>query len=485
MSDMFICKNCNSSFNTVPGIRGVKMELFKHQKEAIEFALKKKSICLWHEMGLGKTRTAIEIYGRFRAEEPGLKMLVFCPISLIESAWAEDVRKFSHYSFCNMRDGVEDKDILAVNYEWLIKEDNVKSLWAMEANFLCVLDESSKIKNFKAKVTKTLLKLRGRFKYRICMSGTPAPNSETEYWSQISFCQRGIFFDSFYAFRNDYFHLSRGGQKMHSGGYMTRDIAREMFSKGWKYEMLPEKRQAMLERIGMVSHFAKKKDCLDLPEQVDEYRLVDMGINQSRYYRQMLNDLICEIRGADIVAQVALTKIMKLRQISSGFAITDEEKPAETEENPKLKELEDILEQAGDQQVIIWGNFHFELEKIKSVLGDKADILYGKTKDKDAVIADFKDGKIQYLIAHPKSAAFGLTFINCSLQVFFSLDYSWESYEQARGRTHRAGQINKCTYIHILAKRSIDGQIMNILRRKGDANELIYQIIGKRESASV
>jgi len=70
-----------------------------------------------------------------------------------------------------------------------------------------------------------------------------------------------------------------------------------------------------------------------------------------------------------------------------------------------------------------------------------------------------------------------LTFVNCSTQVFFSLDYSYERYSQAKSRTHRAGQVNKCTYIHLIAKDSIDEDIIEILKNKGDMNEIAYKII--------
>ena len=101
------------------------------------------------------------------------------------------------------------------------------------------------------------------------------------------------------------------------------------------------------------------------------------------------------------------------------------------------------------------------------------------TEDKDESIRAFRDGRARFLVAHPASAAHGLTFINCSLQIFFSMDFSLERYEQAKARIHRAGQVNKCTYVHLIAKDTIDEQILEVLRRKGDVQKIIYEIVKK------
>ncbi len=441
---------------------------------------------MFMEMGTGKTRVAIELYQRLRSQTPHLKMLVIAPLSLLDAAWGQDIQKFSElkYRNCHKDDISYDPniDVYIINYESFLSCHKYAMISALisEAPFLCVVDESSRIKCHKAKTTRAIISLRNKFQYRVVMSGTPAPNSETEYWPQITFVKSGIFHDNFYAFRNFYFHLERektNGQKEFCRGRIYSKLAaQQMFQRGWHYAITNSKRNELMQRIASCAFYARKSDCLDLPSQVDAVRLVEMGPIQAQIYKSMKNTLIAEIRNSSVVAQVALTKIMKLRQITSGFAITNEDKIVEIGESPKLKELENILEEAGRQPVIIWAQFHHEIKKIKELCGERAVTLYGDTKDKEGSIAAFQGGDAQYLIAHPRSAAHGLTFVNCSLQVFYSLDYSWEAYEQARCRIHRAGQLNKCTYVHLLCKGTIDEVILQVLRAKKDAIEILYSM---------
>lgn len=472
------------------------IKLFKHQASGVDFLIKNKGCgALFWDMGLGKTTAALYAFVQIRKNiNRKIRLLVFCPLSLVNAAWGSDIDKFFpdlKWVDCHRKGFPLGFDVYICNYEMLISKKNNLEIQKLisrqsdqDAQTMCVLDESSKIKNFKAETTKELLRLKKNFICRVVMSATPAPNDMSEYWTQMSFVDDSLLQNNFYAFRNTYFHLSRGNQKMiPNGSFISREQAREIFSKGWKYDITLQKREELIKRISPRCHYAKKEDCLDLPDQVDEIRLVEMGTNQKRIYKQMSRDAITEIENNDIVAQVALTKLMKLRQITSGFALTPEGEAINIEENPKLKELLEILEQAGDNQIIIWANFHHEIRTILNALGDKATAIYGEVSNKDDAIEQFKTGQKQYLVAHPKSAAHGLTFVNCSIQVFFSLDYSWEGYYQAKGRIHRYGQVNKCTYIHLLCNESIDEQIYKVLLNKNSAVELVRLFLDERKES--
>lgn len=153
--------------------------------------------------------------------------------------------------------------------------------------------------------------------------------------------------------------------------------------------------------------------------------------------------------------------------------------------NPKIQELFNIIEEAGNQPIIIWIQFHWEIMKIchelyKRFGENQVVTLSALTKDKDGSIKAFRDGGARFLVAHPASAAHGLTFVNCSLEVFFSLDFSSEKYEQAKARIHRAGQVHKCTYVHILCKGTIDEDILNVLRGKKNEQEILYKMMEEK-----
>lgn len=460
-------------------------KLFKHQYEAVEKVIANNGIgFLRHDPGLGKTRATLEIYKRLRSKAR-VKLIVFCPISLIKSAWLTDIHKFTGFSAQSLRDKkIEDADIYVVNYEWLYNSKNRMALQnkilSDEYLWMCALDESSKIKNFKAQITSFLLDLRNRFQYRLCLSATPAPNNASEYWPQIQFLgdifSPGTKKSYFYAFQNRFFHLERAGQRV-TGRVSPRDRS-EYFKKGFKYTMTSERREEFYRLLEPYLHVAKKEKCLDLPETIDQIREIEIKGEQKRVYKELERSLVSKFRGQYVVAKVFLTKLIKLRQVVSGFFVDSEGELVELSENPKLGELKDTLEELGKRQAIIWCNFHKEIADVKALLGESAVTLYSQTKNKQESIDKFADGQVQYLIAHPKSAGHGLTFVNADTQIFYSLDYSWEAYFQARGRTHRIGQKKKCLYIHLLTNTKVDKAIFKILKTKGAAQELIDEFFG-------
>jgi len=444
-------------------------KLFAHQEEAVKFITGKQGRgALFMEIGTGKTLTALSIYKELLSNEPNLKMLVICPISLINAAWGEDIKKFTTFTYCNLREGVKDANIYVINYESYALERIQSLINSLQVDMVC-LDESSKIRNPKSRITKTLLHNRDNFRYRIIMSGTPAPNSPEEYWSQIKFCSPALP-DSFYRFRNLYMKLERNG---YEAGYVHPTKLGEMFRKGFKYVMKDEKK--FLDEIKPYCFWARKSECLDLPETMDVIREVTLSDGQMKVYRDMKRHMVAEIGDKLVLANVALTKLMKLRQLTSGFAIDTMGEATETMDNSKLNELLELLDEIGDKQVIIWLQFHKEFEMLSKNLSNFT-TLYSLTKDRDQSIEDFKSGKVKYLLAHPKSGGHGLTFTNCDTMIFFSIDYSFEGIEQARGRIHRPGQLNKCTYFYLLAKGTIDVSIKEALDKKEDLQALVKRV---------
>lgn len=159
--------------------------LFKHQEAAAQFITARGgSGAVYHEIGLGKTRTALEIFGRLRDKNPGIKMMVVCPISLIEGAWGEDIRKYSQFQYVNCHDQgidyVKDIDIYIMNYEMLLSPKNLMAIRKMLIiNFMCVLDESSKIKTTRTRP------LRRFFPCAVFLSiASSCPESRRQMWSR-------------------------------------------------------------------------------------------------------------------------------------------------------------------------------------------------------------------------------------------------------------------------------------------------------------
>jgi SNF2 family DNA or RNA helicase len=449
-------------------------------------------MALFAEVGTGKTLTALMIFNELRKTEPTLKMLVICPLSLIYGAWTREIEKFTSYNWCDLHDKKKIKrraapvDIYLMNFEHVISEvryAELKEMLKSTGPWMCVIDESSKMKNYKAITTDRILKLRNLFKYRIPMSGSPAPNIEWEYWAQMLFVSEKILGDNFYKFKNTHFVLQRGDQVM-SGQVMNKLMIHKMFSQGFKYEITPYKREEMFQRMKPWCFWIAAKDCIDLPEEADEYRVVNMVPDQAKIYKQMKEAYIAELKpeGTFAIANVVLTKLLRLRQITSGFVRNDYNQDVSiSDNNPKINALLDIVEECGNEQMIIFCQFHWEIDKITALLKEIAGVseLHGRilNSQRTEMLDNFLNGKNRFLVANDASAAHGLTLTNCHLMVFFSLDYSMEGYSQARGRIYRKGQKNNCLYFHILAKGTIDEDVLGIVQKKETAQDFARRFL--------
>jgi SNF2 family DNA or RNA helicase len=457
------------------------MELYKHQIESIKRALRTDgNHALFQDVGIGKTITALMIYRNLRDRTPNLKMIVVCPKRLINTTWKDEIAK-TPYKWLAIREikqgrAIPDVDIFIINYESLISAKQLELTNKILNTHPCMvtLDESSRMRCERSKTSKTLLALRDKIKHRLIMTATPAPNDEAEYWAQIAFVDPTIFPDNFFKFRYKYFNLMRGGYEVNMEGGLSRSELSGLIKKGFRFTLKNALRQEFYEKIKQIAYFVKKEDVLDLPEQMDEYAEVELTDSQRRMYNDMKYRLITEINEKNIVAQTALTKLMRLRQICSGFSRSDEG-TSERTDNPKLRILEETLDELGKHQVMIFCQFHEEIQDVKKLLGDKAATLYSETEDQDESVKGFQEAKYQYLIAHPRSGGVGLSFNNCDYMVFYGLSYSFEEYYQSRGRIHRAGKKNKATYIHLIAKDTIEELVLKVVQRKGDAYELVRE----------
>lgn len=458
------------------------MTLYAHQQQAIDFILSKNgSGALFMDMGLGKTLVALEVYRRLKAKDPNIKLIAIMPLSILEAAWGEDLRKFTSFTYYNAHDKLMPEtlkeDILLINYESIILKRNIGIANLMRGNMV-VLDESSRCKNATSKTTKTLIALRNLPKYRIVMSGSPAPNTPMEYYAQMEFVHPGVLHKSFYGFRNSYFHLQRGRQIM-NGSFVTRQAIYDAMRTGFKYEITQQNLAKLMGKINPYIFRAKKEDCLTLPDQVDEVRKVNLTPLQLKHYLEMKRHLITEIKGQAVIAQVALAKIMKLQEIVSGFCFDSSGKILEIQDGDnKYKELLTTLEEIGNNQVIVWCRFRYEIQKLLTLLPNSCS-LYSETKDREDSIRGFKEGRYKYLIANTHSGGHGLTLTNCSYMVYFSIDYSWEGMVQSRNRNHRIGQKEKCTYIYLIGRNTIEEDILEVVNKKGEANELIDRFLNK------
>ena len=128
------------------------------------------------------------------------------------------------------------------------------------------------------------------------------------------------------------------------------------------------------------------------------------------------------------------------------------------------------------KKVIVWCQFIHEIERLAQTFGGVA--LTSKTKNRDDVIRSFKNGEIQLLFTHPKLLGKGVTFTNCTYNIYYSLSFSYEEFKQSQDRIHRIGQKNKCTYIILQGKNTIDQKIYRCLQHKENAVDELFLEMG-------
>lgn len=446
--------------------------LMDHQKAGLILAQLHNRWGFFYDTGTGKTLLALSIYQMLQ-----VKTLVICPLSIINSAWMEDISKWTpgllphtanlwelwrkrknNNGEFRYKLNLDQCRLALVNYEGF--KGQIQHIW--NAGFKCVfLDESSKIKSPKATVTKQIIKWTETVPYAYLFSGTPAPNHPSEYYTQARIISKEIFGRSFYAFRNNYFYPTGYG--------------------GYKWIMKLNMKNQFYEKLAEISSVVRKEDVLDLPERTFNIHEVTLNSLEIQAYKKMKKDLLYEFEDVEFVAVNSAVKIMKLRQITSGF-LMGENTIVELGKS-KLNELEALLEEIGDHQVIIWTQFHREAEQICKLLDSKPIGRVDGTipqQIKDLNIEEFKRGTFQILVAHPKSLGHGHTLTNCTYMIYYSLSYSLEEHLQSLDRNYRKGQTKGVSNYFLLAKDSIDKIIYKALQAKKDvANEAFNYITGR------
>jgi len=457
--------------------------LMYHQKQCKLIAGYFPKFAFFLDTGTGKTIASAEII-----QDKACKFLVICPKTIIKSAWVEDLEKF--YPFMRLLPlsrNMSKEDYLDLYTKWGVtlpfnnNKDNLKVELTNHAHTYIInpesfkldseeistygiqgliVDESVIIKNPQSQITKEITRFADTMEYVYILSGMPAPNGQMDYFSQMRIVDPAILGNSFFSFRQRYFHPV---------GYM-----------GYNWEINEDVEEDLARRISTKSISIRKEDCLDLPEKTYLRHIVELPDDARKIYKTMEKQQLAILTDTSeaILATNKIASMMKLRQISSGFILNEGE--VSTIHDAKFNTLFDILEEIGDKQVIIWCQFKHEIKIIEKELLDgdyKTVTAYSDTKDTDESIRMFKYGEAQYMVAHPASLKYGVTFTGCSYAIYYSKSYDLNEYKQSHDRIYRKGQEVPCTFIDIIVEKTIDEDIDKCVKDKGDVAGVIEGII--------
>lgn len=423
--------------------------------------------------GTGKTRVQIELFAARRATGGGAA-LVIAPKSLLRSAWEDDFKKFAPH--INVSVAPADKREAAFNVPadvYVTNTDAVNWLAKQDAKFFkrfdtLIIDELSAFKHHTSGRSKAINKIKKHFKHRYGLTGTPNSNTITDIWHQM--------------------FILDDGQRLGKSFYQFRNSTQTPEQIGPRANMLKwtDKPGAEIAVGGMIQDMVvrhKFEECIDIPANHEYSVPYHMSPKQAKAYQQMEKNAIALLDSGRIVSSVNAAGVMtKLLQIASG-ATYSEEGTGNTLLQTKAMDalgyapidsgryelVADLAEQR-DHSVLFfnWAHQRDLLVKEFEKRGITYAVIDGSTADKQRkeAVDLFQQGFYRVLLAHPQSAAHGLTLTKGTATIWASPTYNLEHWLQGNRRIYRAGQTQKTETIVVLAPGTVEDKVFQKLSDK-------------------
>lgn len=354
-------------------------------------------------------------------------------------------------------------DIYIINREnvvWLV--DYYRNSWPFD---MVVVDESSSFKNHSAKRFKALASIGTHIDRLIELTGTPSPNGLEDLWSQVFLLDGGDRLGKRYTqFRERYFQPDKRG----ADGMV------------YSYEAKPGTEQSILEKISDICISMKAEDYLQLPDVTYHEIPVELDAKSAKAYYELERKMVLELPEdeTDISVTSAAALSNKLLQLANG-AIYDEDRQVHEIHKCKIEAFTELIESLQGKPALVFYNYQHDRSRLLDVLsGTGLRIRELKTtKDED----DWNDRKIDALLTHPASSAYGLNLQQGGNHViWFGLTWNYELYTQANKRLHRQGQEEKVIIHHLICSGTRDEDVMQALHRKDDVQNWVMESLKAR-----
>lgn len=424
-----------------------------YQTFATNFILQHPISAIFLDMGLGKSViTLTAIFDLTLDSFLIRKVLVIAPLRVARDTWPTEIEKWDHlkgltYSvavgteqerrFALMRN-VNVYIINRENVDWLVNKSGLPFDYDM-----VVVDELSSFKAYGSKRFKALRRVRPKVKRIVGLTGTPSGNGLMDLWAEVGILDMGQRLGRFIThYRNSFFAPDKRNQQM-------------VFS----YKPLPGAEDEIYRRISDITISMKNTDYLKLPECVINEIPVWLSDKEKKIYDTMKRDLVLSLEGREIDALNAAALSNKLLQMANGAVYAEDRSVANIHDH-KLDALEDIIEASNGKPVLVAYWFKHDLERILNRFP-------AEKLDSAASIRRWNEGDIPLAVIHPASAGHGLNLqAGGSTLVWFGLTWSLELYQQTNARLWRQGQKDTVVIHHIIAKGTIDVDVMRALNRK-------------------
>ena len=441
-----------------------------YQKYAIDFIENNPVAAVFLDMGLGKTSITLTALNNLLFDSFEVhRILIIAPLRVARTTWSDEIEKWEHLHNLTYAVAVgtekervaalrEKADITLINREnlqWLVEKSGEPFDYDM-----VVIDELSSFKNHQAKRFKALMKVRPKVKKIVGLTGTPSSNGLMDLFAEFKILDMGARLGRFIGqYRNTYFKPDKvNGPIVYS------------------YKLLPGAEDAIYERISDITISMKAKDHLKMPELVNTKYMVHLSDKEKKRYEDMKKELVLALPEGEVTAANAASLSNKLSQMANGAVYADNEEVFSVHDR-KLDALEDIIESANGNPVLIAYWFKHDLSRIEERL-TKKNIPFQKL-DSSISMKKWNEGKIPVALIHPASAGHGLNLQSGgSKLVWFGITWSLELYQQTVARLYRQGQTSRTvTVIHILTKDTVDEKIMKALDDKDTAQSALIDAV--------
>lgn len=468
----------------LPEIRSLTTRPWQHQAQCYWFVSQLwgqhgGGAGLFLEQGCGKTLIAIALIQNFLFR----RTLIVCPKSVM-AVWPREFARHAAHppQLVVLGDGTTRERAAALTQavaladarqQALVVITNYDAIWRSELAEVIhgtawdglVCDEIHRAKAPGGKVSLGLSRLADKTPYRLGLTGTPLPHSPLCCYAQYRILDKGIFGTSFTLFKNRYAVTQQLGANSNARkviGFQNQDeLQRKMYSIAFR---------------------VKAEDVQDLPEIVDVVRTVTLSREARRVYEALKKEFVTDYGNGTITAGNALTRLLRLQQIASGWVKHDDQIETGIEgalvrvDRAKEEALQDVLEDlAADEPVVVFCRFRHDLDTVHAVavaLGRTSLELSGSRNE----LADWQAGQAPILAVQIQSGGVGIDLVRARYCVYFTLEWSLGNYLQSRKRIHRPGQTRSCTMIHLVCEKTVDHQIYQAL----EAREAVVESVLKQ-----
>lgn len=464
-----------------------KTKPWEHQKKALKYLMKRDAAALFTDMGTGKTKVMIDLI-----QNRGFKRVLVVATNKACKVWEEqvsihgledlfDVFRLNDMSSAKVVSLLQTIPkwtttttqtrtyVFIINYEKVWRKGVDRMFLRKTLGVDCVIcDESHRIKAPRSNCSRYLARLGAKVPHRYLVTGTPLAENPIDVYAQYRFLDPSIFGTNFTAFRDEYENVDVE---------LSTHMGFRMLDKHEPYKNLDRLREKMYSCAFYI------ESSVELPPQNDRYWYFDMPSKSEKLYQSVLKEKVAELNGKYMLSSNALTLILRLQQITSGYLTVEDfdtkEKSVINIDHKRREEFIEMIEQFPDEEpLVVFATYTKDLKNIR-LMCREAGISYSELSGRKDTLDEWKKGKTRVIGVQYSSGSESIDLTRARYCIYYSLPRRLALYDQSRKRIHRPGQERPVYYYHMLARlkkgKSIDEKMLRALEQKKDIVDYVMK----------